>query len=383
MELYIHIPFCMKKCEYCDFVSGAYDPGIRSDYSRALIREMEMYAPVFSDIKFSTVYIGGGTPSWLEPELMDRILSSMHRCFSIEPEAEFTMECNPGTVTSDFLQMIKGHGVDRLSIGLQSADDKELKTLGRIHDFDRFLHTYEMARNAGFYDINIDIMTGIPGQSKESLSRTLANVLRLKPEHISCYALMIEEGTPFYEKYRDDLIRQQNGQPTIYLPSDEYEYELYCLARQILSDSGYAQYEISNFAKEGYECLHNIGYWRRVPYLGLGLSAASFYDEHRYTNISDIYKYMELIISGRAPVESDLPISRQEAMAEFMYLGLRLTSGVARADFYNAFDMDIEAKYGKIIRELTEKGLLVSSEGRIFLTPRGRDISNQVLCEFL
>ena len=353
------------------------------DYTRALIREMEMYAPDFCDTEFKTVYIGGGTPSWLEEKYMEQILSSMQRLFDIEPEAEITMEVNPGTVTAGFLSMIKKHGVDRLSIGLQSSNDGELAALGRIHDYRRFLHTFELARKTGFYDINTDIMTGIPGQTKETLKRTLSDVLRLKPEHISCYSLIVEEGTPFYEKYHEDVERQKRGEPTIYLPDDDTEFELYTLARSILSEAGFVQYEISNFARPGYECLHNTGYWRRTPYLGLGLSAASLYGEHRYTNEADIYKYMDLIISGRKPVADDTAISRHDAMAEFMYLGLRMASGISRADFYDAFDMDIEAKYGAVIRELIARELLVSAEGRIYLTEKGRDISNQVLYEFL
>ncbi|MCR5099112.1 MAG: radical SAM family heme chaperone HemW [Lachnospiraceae bacterium] len=383
MELYIHIPFCVKKCEYCDFVSGAYDTDVRAAYSRSLIREMEMYAPDFSDATFSTMYIGGGTPSWLEPEYMDAILSAMQKSFHIEPEAEITMECNPGTASDEFLHMIKRHGVCRLSIGLQSSDDTELKRLGRIHDFNRFLHTYELARNAGFYDINVDIMTGIPGQNKRSLTHTLSDVIRLKPEHISCYSLIIEEGTPFYEKYSEDLERQKRGELTQYLPTDDEEFELYRLARQMLSDARYEHYEISNFARPGYECLHNIGYWRRVPYLGLGLAAASFYGEHRYTNTAYIYKYMEETDSGNRPLESDIAITRHDAMAEFMYLGLRMTEGISRADFAAAFDMDIEAKYGQVIRDLIFRDMLISAEGRIRLTEQGRDVSNQVLCEFL
>ncbi len=383
MELYIHIPFCVKKCEYCDFVSGAYDEKVRRTYSRALIREIGMYAPAFSDTTFSTIYIGGGTPSWLEADCMDEILDALQKNFHIGSEAEFTMECNPGTVSADFLHMIKGHGVCRLSIGLQSTDDAELKRLGRIHDFNRFLHTYELARNAGFYDINVDIMTGIPGQNKRTLTRTLSDVIRLKPEHISCYSLIIEEGTPFYEKYAEDLERQRRGEITRYLPTDDEEFELYALARQLLFEARYEQYEISNFARAGYECVHNIGYWRRVPYLGLGLSAASFYGEHRYTNTTDIYEYMEMTASGDKPLASDIAISRHDAMAEFMYLGLRMTEGISRADFAAAFDMDIEARYGSLIRDLIARGMLISSEGRIALTPTGRDISNQVLCEFL
>ena len=383
MELYIHIPFCIKKCEYCDFVSGAYDADVRRDYTRALVGEMKMYAPAFSDVTFSTVYIGGGTPSWLEQDLMDELLSAMHRSFRIAPEAEITMEANPGTVSSEFLQMIKGHGVCRLSLGLQSTDDAELKRLGRIHDYNRFLHTYELARNAGFYDINVDIMTGLPGQNKRTLTKTLSDVIRLKPEHISCYSLIIEEATPFFEKYGEDLTRQERGEPTQYLPSDDEEFELYKMARELLADARYEQYEISNFAREGYECMHNIGYWRRVPYLGLGLSAASFYGEHRYTNTADIYEYMEMVAGGQRPVESDITLSREDAMAEFMYLGLRMTEGVARADFAAAFDMDIEVRYGTVIRELISLGMLISSGGRIALTPTGRDISNQILCEFL
>ena len=383
MELYIHIPFCMKKCEYCDFASGAYDADVRHAYTKALIREIEMYAPSFSDTFFETVYIGGGTPTWLEESLMDQILTEVEKNFSISSEAEFTMECNPGTASADFLNMIKRHGVDRLSIGLQSAVDTELVTLGRIHNYDRFLHTYEMARQAGFYDINIDIMTGIPGQTVDSLTHTLSNVIRLKPEHISCYALMIEEGTPFYEKYADDFQRQKSGEPTLYLPSDDEEFLLYKKSRDILTAAGYNQYEISNFSRPGYECLHNIGYWKRVPYLGLGLSAASFYGEHRYTNTSDMEKYMQLLADGRTPIAMDDAISRQDAMAEFMYLGLRMTDGISRDVFAKCFDMDIMVRYGSVIRDLAEKGFLITSEGRIRLSEQGRDISNQILCEFL
>ncbi|MBQ7677138.1 MAG: radical SAM family heme chaperone HemW, partial [Lachnospiraceae bacterium] len=288
MELYIHIPFCMKKCAYCDFLSAPHDRKMRARYTDALCREISYYGRHIRE-PFDTVFIGGGTPSWLEIPLMERIVKAAGKAFTVKEDAEISIEVNPGTVTKDAMEAYASWGINRVSIGLQSANEEELRLLGRVHSYEHFLKTFEIARNAGIGNINVDLMTGLPGQTPDMLLHSIRQVTMLRPEHISAYSLMIEEGTLFFDAYGQDAKRQAAGENTVYLPTEEALCELTDLVEETLSDYGYLQYEISNFAKEGFECRHNLGYWRRVPYLGVGLGAASFYDHTRYANERDIY----------------------------------------------------------------------------------------------
>ncbi|MCR4567540.1 MAG: radical SAM family heme chaperone HemW [Pseudobutyrivibrio sp.] len=394
LELYIHIPFCVKKCLYCDFLSGVFDEKMQRRYVAALCTEIKYMASKHADASVTTIYVGGGTPSWLSEDLMDAIMTTIKQSFKVDPLAEISVECNPGTLSSEKLNVYRSIGINRLSIGLQSANDDELKELGRIHDYNRFLHTFDLVRKAGFDNVNVDVMTGLPHQTIQKLEKTLGAVTMLRPEHISAYSLIIEKGTPFYEKYKFDAVKQQAGMPTEDLPTDEEAYKLYKFTMQYLENKGYKRYEISNYAKNGKVCRHNIGYWDRVPYLGLGLGAASLFDNVRSSNIRDIYQYVETseaIADGKAIqtefsslyYASEEKLSKKDAMEEFMFLGLRKVDGVARSDFQNMFGIDIDAIYGPIITALRNQGFMDAKEGRLFLTDIGIDVSNQVLAKFL
>ena len=378
LELYVHIPFCFKKCAYCDFLSFSCDEKTQLAYADALIREIEVYGPQMQDYFVSTIFVGGGTPTWLDEDKMVEILDAIYTYFNVSGDAEITMECNPGTVTMTKLEKYRKAGVNRLSIGLQSADDEELQILGRIHTFEKFVKTYEMARNAGFANINVDLMSGIPYQNAEKFLHTLQKVVRLKPNHISAYSLIIEKGTPFYEKYKFDLVLQEAGKPTEVLPTEDEVYRITKLTQQYLAQAGYEQYEISNFAQPGFECMHNIGYWTRENYLGLGLGAASLLNNVRYTNTSDLHAYME----GELRVE-ELPISRKAQMEEFMFLGLRMNQGVTRQQFQDVFGIPIEGIYRDALEHLKAEDLLEIQAGRIALTEKGQDLSNYALAQFL
>jgi len=378
LQLYLHIPFCVKKCNYCDFLSFSSDERTQLAYADSLIREIEFYGPQMSDYTINTIFIGGGTPTWLNEDKMVEILDAVYTYFNVLPEAEISMECNPGTVTAGKLDKYRRAGVNRLSIGLQSADDEELKILGRIHTFEQFLKTYEMARNAGFGNINVDLISGIPYQTAEKFLHTLQKVARLKPEHISAYSLIIEKGTPFYDAYKFDAVKQEAGMQTEVLPTEDEVYRIYKMTQHYLAQVGYEQYEISNFAHPGFECEHNIGYWTRANYLGLGLGAASLVENIRYTNTSDLYEYM----NGTLRVSEDV-VSRKAQMEEFMFLGLRQTRGVTRQQFEAAFGIPIDGIYKTALEHLRDEGLLDTSEGKIVLTEKGMDLSNYALAQFL
>lgn len=391
MQLYIHIPFCVKKCAYCDFLSFVADEQTQQDYVKALQRELDYYGNKYSDRYISTIFIGGGTPSWLTERAMASILECVYRNFEIASDAEITIECNPGTVSDSKFLVYKEAGINRLSIGLQSANNEELKILGRIHTYEQFLRTYDKARHHGFHNINVDLMSALPGQTAEGFISGLKKVIRLKPEHISAYSLIIEEGTPFYEKYHKDVERRENGQQTMLLPTEEEEYQTTKQTQQLLQEQGYHWYEISNFAKPGKECRHNIGYWKRADYLGVGLGAASLIDNVRYANTGDICEYikrsekviMQNLTSSWNAVECSETISRDAQMEEFMFLGLRMVDGFHRDEFEQNFGVAIEGVYGSELKRLQQEELLLQKEGRIRLTEKGIDVSNYALSQFL
>lgn len=367
--LYIHIPFCVAKCIYCDFLSGPADYDARERYVKALCGEIENFAKEEGRVyEVKTVFFGGGTPSVLENELMEQILSTISKNFQVKRDCEFTIECNPGTVNYDKLRLYKDFGVNRLSFGLQSADDDELKRLGRIHSFRDFLESYELALRVGFNNINVDIMSGLMNQTVESYLNTLNKVLPLKPAHISAYSLIIEEGTPLYSMY---------SAGNIVLPDEETERQMYYDTLRILSEYGYHRYEISNYAMEGHECRHNITYWRRGEYKGFGVGAASLLDNIRYANTSDMKEYL----AGVKPVSEILTV--EDCMAEFAFLGLRMMRGIDTEEFYGIFNRDFYDVYGDVVAEHTSKGLLNNEGSRIKLTEKGIDVSNYVFSDFL
>lgn len=409
MELYIHIPFCMKKCHYCDFLSFVKEEEIQDEYVNALLREISFYGKKYRDYVVTTVYIGGGTPSWLKEESMILIMEEIKRSFLLLPDAEITIECNPGTVTDYKFSVYRQIGINRLSIGLQSTNDEELKILGRVHTYAQFLKMYDLARRNGFSNINIDIMSALPGQTLEAYYQTLQQAVRLKPEHISAYSLMIEKGTPFYDLYKFDAVKQEAGMQTEILPTEEEVYQMTKMTEQFLKESGYVHYEVSNFALKGYECRHNIGYWRRENYLGMGLGASSMMENIRYSNVRDLYEYLEQTAHLRDGlwentreeydgeekriVMEELPatnlhasaekITRNAQIEEFMFLGLRMIEGVSREAFEKSFGTPIEVVYQEVMQRLVNEGLLIKRAGWIYLTERGQDLSNYVLAQFL
>ena len=381
MELYIHIPFCVKKCDYCDFLSFAADEQTQKSYVAALQKELAFYGAKYKDRRITTIFIGGGTPSWLKEDYMQAIMETVYHYFSVEQDAEITIECNPGTITEHKFEVYRRIGINRLSIGLQSVHNEELKILGRIHTFEQFLKTYDMARKHGFSNINIDLMSSLPGQAPEIFCDSLYQVLKLKPEHISAYSLIIEKGTPFYELYRFDAVRQEAGMQTESLPTEEEEYQTTKMTQHILKEAGYHWYEVSNFAKPGYECRHNIGYWKRVDYLGVGLGASSLIDNVRYSNTRDLYTYLS--VPADSLHETAEQITRNEQMEEFMFLGLRMRDGFYRDEFTQAFGIPIEAVYGDALNHLQQEELLLKREGRIYLTDKGMDLNNYVVAQFM
>lgn len=400
LSLYVHIPFCVKKCDYCDFLSEAAPERTREAYVEALCREIEKEAAIYSDYRIKTVFFGGGTPTVLTAEQLERILCKLKSCFSdfSFEDKEISLECNPGTAGEESLKKLRKAGFNRLSIGLQSAQENELKALGRIHGWEDFLKTYRLAREAGFHNINVDIMSALPGQRGEGYRDTLEKVLGLSPEHISAYSLMIEEGTPFYERYAEaDRQRRLDGEDKKHLlPSEEEERRMYEMTGDMLKKHGYERYEISNYAKPGYACRHNLVYWKRGNYLGLGLGAASFVDNCRFTKTRVLAEYLEQFkyVMSTQKKEKDTPeealfhrdvsrLSRKEQMEEFLFLGLRLTEGISRREFESCFHIAIEEIYGEVLEKLEKQRLLAVKGDNIRLTEFGVDISNVVLTEFL
>lgn len=379
LEIYLHIPFCEKKCRYCDFLSAPADEETKRAYTDALIREMKSKSESLSDHEVVSLFFGGGTPSALPEGEIVRIMESLRKTFFITEDAEITLESNPGTLTREKLSAYRSCGINRLSIGVQSASDRELEMLGRIHKYADVLESYDYARKEGFQNINFDLISGLPGQKTEDYLRNIRTILRLRPEHISVYSLMIEEGTDFFGLYgEDEKTRRQGGTPML-LPTEEAEREMYHRTKEILEKSGYLRYEISNYAKNGFECRHNLGYWRRTEYLGLGLGAASLLSDTRFSNTRELQEYLEFDFSPR----NEDKLSKKNCMEEFMFLGLRETGGVSKAEFYRQFGIPIRNAYGNVIDEMVSKGLLAETETNMLLTGNGIDVSNVVMSSFL
>lgn len=381
LELYVHIPFCKKKCRYCDFLSFAGEEWTQETYTQALIREIGAWKGK-ENKKVSSVFMGGGTPSILSVRRMEKIFEALRESFFLAEDAEITIECNPGTLEKEKLEVYKGLGVNRLSLGLQSAKNEELRLLGRIHTWETFLESFQMARKAGFENLNVDLISALPGQTVESWRETLEKTIALSPEHISAYSLIIEEGTPFYQEYEEDAkIREAGGDPQ-FLPSEDAERQMYEDTEKILGNAGYSRYEISNYAKPGMACRHNMGYWQRKEYIGLGLGASSLYREGRWRNPENLLEYCNR--KEDMPERKDLQkLSRKDQMEETMFLGLRLMEGVEEEAFFREFGCTCREVYGEVLDRLKDQGLLKEENGRIFLTSHGIDISNYCMAEFL
>lgn len=379
LELYVHIPFCVRKCEYCDFLSTPAGADTQQEYVRNLLLEIEQKGVRCTDYEVTTIFFGGGTPSILKAGWIADILDAIHRNFKVRKDAEITIECNPGTLTFEKLSIYKSAGINRISVGLQSASDAELRELGRIHTYEDFLKSYDLIRKKGFSNVNIDLMAALPGQTLKSYEQTLRRVLALKPEHISAYSLIIEEGTPFYEKYEaDELLREKGEKPQI-LPSEETERLMYERTKELLLAHGYERYEISNYARKGYACRHNVGYWRRENYLGFGLGSASLLENERFHNTTDLTDYL----GGDYLAYEQEKLDKKSQMEEFMFLGLRMTDGISTECFRQTFGLTVELVYGPVLEQQIADQLLRKEDGRIFLTERGLDVSNYVMAQFL
>ncbi len=366
--LYVHVPFCASKCAYCDFASYAGREADIPRYVDAVIREITRRGTETGHPRADTIFLGGGTPSLLDERQITRILDALHGAFPIEEGAEITCECNPGTLTAPLAHALRKAGVNRLSIGAQARQARLLRLLGRIHDWREVAASVETARRAGFDNINLDLMFGLPSQSVLDFRETLQAAIALSPTHLSCYGLIVEEGTPLCRDIAEGKLS---------LPDEEAEREMYELARQTLAAHGLDQYEISNFARQGYACRHNLGCWTRVPYLGFGCAAHSFFEQCRTMNPSRIDAYL----AGDEPKTER--ISREEARFESMMLGLRLTRGVKNEDFADMHGMSIREAFGEKLDALINGGLLQWHEGALRLTRLGMDLQNSVLVELM
>ena len=443
LGIYIHIPFCVHKCIYCDFLSSPADVHTRKQYVRALINEIyltregkcankliknvlqgdntsyedmeeqavngltsdyalydtvcmadyektimqEDISGCVDDIKsenghiVTSIFIGGGTPSAIDAEDISDILDAVRKNYNVSDKAEITIECNPGTMDKKKAAIYRKAGINRISFGLQSTDNNELRMLGRIHTYEQFMESYKIAREAGFGNINIDLMSALPGQTMESFKAVLEKALSLGAEHISVYSLIVEEGT----RLSDNI----DSFPPI--PSDDEDRQMYYMTKEMLSSYGYEQYEISNYAQKGYECKHNLKYWERCDYLGFGIGAASLYGGRRYTNISDIGRYMDVLaeitnaldksyVNELLQIRTDMEeLSKEDEMSEYMFLGLRKTKGIDITDFKEEFGTDIKDIFGEAIEDNIARGLLIHDGNCLYLSKRGIDISNTVM----
>ena len=424
LGIYIHIPFCIRKCAYCDFLSFSSGKEERVRYVEALKREIarginaeggSLCSPCSkgggstgrgskgskggenkdegsesggnkgrgsmaeSGWQVTSIFFGGGTPSVLEGKELAGILKTVRRTFEVDEDAEVTMEANPGTLTSEKLDLCRKAGFNRISLGLQSTHNEELKNLGRIHTWEEFLESFYQARKAGFQNINVDLMSALPGQTRESWADTLHKVCELEPEHISAYSLIIEEGTPFYDRYAEDVRLREEGKACRLLPSEEEERSMYEDTAGILCAAGYRRYEISNYAKPGYECRHNTAYWRRQDYIGFGLGAASLINECRFSNTRQMAEY----IAGNEIRKDMEHLDMKARMEEFMFLGLRMCDGISVSGFEKQFQTGFKEVYGNITEKLVKDGLLEKRDDRIALTVRGTDLSNYVMAQYL
>lgn len=369
--LYIHIPFCKMKCYYCDFPSFSGKESLMVDYARALSLEINQAC---SGKRIKSIFIGGGTPTYLSLEGWEIIAEALRKIEINKEDFEFTIEGNPKTFKKEQLAFFKAMGVNRISMGLQAAQSCHLESLGRIHTYKDFEESFNMVREAGIENINVDLMFGLPGQTIDEWKETLRKVREKNPQHISCYSLIIEEGTKFYNLYEADKL---------ILPSEEQERKMYSEALSYLKDNGYEHYEISNFAKPGHRCRHNLIYWNMEAYIGCGSSAHSYVDGKRYSNEVSVEKYISMMNAGDSSVKEYHVNSEADEMEEFIFLGLRKMEGISINEFSSRFKKDIYEVYSQVIEKHKKLGLLQVDGDRMFLTERGIELSNQVMSDFI
>ncbi len=370
--IYVHIPFCKKKCDYCDFISYCNKDNLIKDYVEALKIEIQS-----QNIKpeITTIYIGGGTPSYIDSKYIIEIIGKIKEK-KVSPNAEITIEVNPGTVTKEKLEDYKICGINRISIGLQSTNNILLKEIGRIHDFDQFIETYKLAQKVGFKNINVDLMLGLPNQRIKDLKESLEQVLKLKPKHISVYSLIVEDGTPIANKIEKGELQ---------LPDEELERNMYWFVKNTLELNGYKHYEISNFAKKGYESKHNLNCWNQKEYIGIGVAAHSYRDITRYSNTENIEEYIENVKKGEFNKNKIIHEVQKEddAKKEYMLLGLRKINGIDISQFKNKFGDNPIYLFRNELKKLTDEKLIIIDNNTIRLTNKGLDLANLVWEEFI
>ena len=381
MEIYVHIPFCEQKCLYCDFISFYANYEVVDEYINKLLTEIEGKKFLANDYEISSIYIGGGTPSFIEPKHISFIMQSIHNNYTLSDDCEISIEVNPNSATKEKLSAYFNYGINRLSIGLQSANDEELKTLGRIHNYNDFLNAYNNAVHVGFKNINIDLINGIPNQSPESYKKTLKQVLMLNVKHISIYNLIIENGTPYKTMLANNEIQ---------LPLETDIVRMDAITKELTDYYKLKRYEISNYAKAGFECKHNLGYWSDVPYLGFGLNSSSYINEKRLKNKTKLSDYMALdyknyLISNNHDDYYDEVkiIDRKDHLNEYMMLGFRKTDGINGNDFYKTFNEHFEDVFGAALRVYQGMGMVNKNGDNFYLTDIGLDVSNRVISDFM
>lgn len=370
ISLYIHIPFCKQRCFYCDFPTFSGKENLKESYIDALIKEIREKC---CNYIIKTIFIGGGTPSYLNVKELEKLLSVIGE-LNFSPNIEYSMECNPGTVDEEKLKIMKKHKVNRISFGLQSCDDKLLKSIGRIHTFQEFLENYNLARKIGFNNINIDLMYGLPGLTISTWKNTLENICKLKPEHISAYSLIIEEGTAFYGMYEKNKLN---------LPSEDDERVMDKMTKDILNKNGYHQYEISNYSLDGKECEHNKIYWSLEEYIGVGSASSSYINGHRMVNTNDISDYINKINNNQSVVIDNHKNSKEDEMEEFIFMGLRMIKGISLLKFKEKFGVDIKSIYKDVIEKNIKDKLLIINGEFMSLTSKGVELSNVVMSDFI
>lgn len=372
ISLYVHVPFCMQKCLYCDFCSFAGQQKQYAAYTNALCAEIKRRSAEAAGKELCTLFIGGGTPTLLPVECLQQIMDTVFQNYRVMENAEITIEANPGTLHKNLLTALRQMGINRLSIGLQAWQDRLLWALGRIHRLEEFLENFHAAKEAGFENISVDLMFALPGQSIADWQETLQKVVNLKPSHISAYSLIVEEGTPFYEAY-------EKGK--LLVADEETDRQMYDMAKAMFEAAGYQQYEISNFARPGFESRHNMAYWQTLPYIGCGLAAHSYIEGVRFHNTYDLEKYISE--NGNCQPEDSETLTVREQEAEFLFCGLRMIEGVSVEEFYKRFGRPLHQVYGDVIKKYISQGLMAEGNNRLFLTSRGLDVSNQIFVEFL
>lgn len=387
LGLYLHIPFCVKKCDYCDFLSFSADENLRQRYVEKLCNEIRERSVYVKEYCVDTIFFGGGTPSLLQVPQIQTLMDVIRESFCLKTDVEITMEANPGTVDFNKLSGMRESGINRISFGVQSFVEQELRLLGRIHTVEQSYLAVEDARRAGFDNINIDLISALPHQSLEQYAYSLKQASYLKPQHISAYGLIIEEGTLFYDRYGKEEEKRREGiqEENSILPSEILERQIYEYTKETLGQAGYAQYEISNYAKKDCECKHNLKYWEREEYLGLGLGSSSFLGEYRFQNPVTLENYFQTDFTASVETYAlDLQkLTREDAISEFMFLGLRKRKGISKQRFYQCFGIDYDRIYHKVHQRLKQEGMIAEEGDSVFLTARGIDVSNYCMGLYL